>query len=103
MPVDFQDSCYWVLLVSGWFCVSKTIIPDAQEHFLTPSPRRNTHLFGGLGLMLQGWGRMKTPAFLQIVCNSHRWQIPLSGGRDMEKSRALIFSTVQPSSPTSLN
>ena len=27
-----------------------TIIPDAQEHFLTPSPRRNTHLFGGLGL-----------------------------------------------------
>ena len=39
-----------MLLVSGWFCVFKTIIPDAQEHFLTPSARRNTHLFGGLGL-----------------------------------------------------
>ena len=42
-------SIYWVLLVSGWISLSKTIIPDAQEHFLTPSARRNTHLFGGLG------------------------------------------------------
>ena len=50
MPVDFQDSCYWVLPVSGWVCVSKTIIPEAQEHFLTPSAGRHTHLFGGLGL-----------------------------------------------------
>ena len=32
------------------FCVSKTIIPEAQEHFLTLSARRDTHLFGGLGL-----------------------------------------------------
>ena len=46
-----RGSLYWVLLVSGWFCLSKTIIPDAQEHFLTPSARRNTHPFGGLGLM----------------------------------------------------
>ena len=45
-----SGSIFWVLLVSGWFCLSKTIIPDAQEHFLTPSARRDTHLFGGLGL-----------------------------------------------------
>ena len=36
------------------FSVPKTIIPDAQEHFLTPSARRNTHLFGGLGVTLLG-------------------------------------------------
>ena len=45
-----SGSIFWVLLVSGWISLSKTIIPDAQEHFLTPSARRNTHLFGGLGL-----------------------------------------------------
>ena len=57
-----SGSIFWVLLVSGWFCLSKTIIPDAQEHFLTPSPRGNTHLFGGLGFTVksaifhgQGW------------------------------------------------
>ena len=49
MPVDFQDSCYWVLLVWGVFSVSKTIIPDAQEHFLTHSTRRDIYLVGGLG------------------------------------------------------
>ena len=36
--------------VSGRFCLSKTIIPEAQEHFLTPLARRDTHPFGGLGL-----------------------------------------------------
>ena len=41
-----------MLLVSGRFPFSKTIIPDAQEHFLTPSPRRDAHLFGGLGVRL---------------------------------------------------
>ena len=45
-----SGSIYSVLLVSGWFAVSKAIIPDAQEHFLTPSARRDTHPFGGLGL-----------------------------------------------------
>ena len=45
-----SGSIYSVLLVSGWFSVSKTIILEAQEHFLTPSTRRHTHLFGGLGL-----------------------------------------------------
>ena len=45
-----------MLLVSGRFCLSKTIIPDAQEHFLTPSARRDTHLFGGLGLKLKSMG-----------------------------------------------
>ena len=39
-----------MLLVSGWFSISKTIIPDAQEHSLTHSTRRDTHLFGGFGL-----------------------------------------------------
>ena len=48
---SLRGSICWVLLVSGWFCVCKTIIPEAQEHFLTPSARRHTHLFGGLGLM----------------------------------------------------
>ena len=38
------------LLVWGRFYVAETIIPEAQEHFLTPSARRHTHLFGGLGL-----------------------------------------------------
>ena len=47
----WRGSIYWVLLVSGWFSISKTIIPDAQEHFLTHSTRRDTHLFGGFGLM----------------------------------------------------
>ena len=32
--------------------LSKTIIPDAQEHFLTHSTRRDTHLFGGFGLIM---------------------------------------------------
>ena len=45
-----RGSSYWVLLVWGRFCVWEAIIPDGQEHFLTPSARRNTHLFGGLGL-----------------------------------------------------
>ena len=45
-----RGSIYWVLLVWGSVCVSRTIIPDAQEHFLTPSAHRDTHLFGGLGL-----------------------------------------------------
>ena len=46
---------YWVLLVSGWFSISKTIIPDAQEHFLPHSTRRDTHLFGGFGLRVPIW------------------------------------------------
>ena len=37
--------CSWP---GGRFPVSKAIIPDAQEHFLTHSTRRNTHLFGRL-------------------------------------------------------
>ena len=42
-----RRSSYWVLLFWGQFCVSKTIIPDSEEHFLSPSARRDTHLFGG--------------------------------------------------------
>ena len=41
---------HWVFLVSGRFAVSQTTIPEAQEHFLTPTVPRDTHLFGGLGL-----------------------------------------------------
>ena len=53
-----RGSIHWVLLVWGRFCVWETIIPDAQEHFLTPSVRRNTHLFGGLGLsVVKGGGK----------------------------------------------
>ena len=46
-----RDSIRSVLFLWGRFAVvSQTIIPEAQEHFLTPSARRDTHPFGGLGL-----------------------------------------------------
>ena len=45
-----SGSICWVLLAWGRFPVSKAIIPDGQEHFLTPSAHRDTHIFGGLGL-----------------------------------------------------
>ena len=45
-----RGSIFWAVLVWGQFRVSKTIIPEAQEHFLTPSARRYIHLFGGLGV-----------------------------------------------------
>ena len=38
-----RDSIYSVLLVWGRFCVAETIIPETQEHFLTPSARRDSH------------------------------------------------------------
>ena len=44
-----RGSIYWLLIISGRFRVSKTTIPDSEEHFLTP---RNTNLFGGLGLKI---------------------------------------------------
>ena len=43
-------SIFLVLLVSGRFSVSKTIIPEARECFLIPSARSQAHLFGGSGL-----------------------------------------------------
>ena len=43
-------SVYWVPLVSGRFPVSETIIPEADEPFLTRSTRRYPQLFGGFGL-----------------------------------------------------
>ena len=39
-----------MLLFWAWFRVSQTIIPEAKGHFLTPSTRPDTHLFGGLGV-----------------------------------------------------
>ena len=47
----------WVLLVSGWFSVSKTIIPEAREHFLVSSGPRYTPSFGGLGLICRRQSR----------------------------------------------
>ena len=54
-------SIFWVLLAWGRFPVSKAIIPDAQEHFLTPSAHRDTHLFGGLGLRQAARPRPTSP------------------------------------------
>ena len=42
--------CFGVSSLWGRFAVSQTIIPEAQEHFLTPLARRDTHPFGGLGI-----------------------------------------------------
>ena len=49
-PGCSRDSICWVLLLWGRFAAPQTIIPESQEHFLTPSARRDTHPFGGLGL-----------------------------------------------------
>ena len=62
-----RGSIYWVLLVWGRFCVWETIISVAQEHFLTPSARRDTHLFGGLGLKVASTPQANTA---QIVRGS---------------------------------
>ena len=43
-----------MLLVSGRFPFLKTIIPEAKEHFLARLVRRDTHLFGGLGINKTG-------------------------------------------------
>ena len=45
-----RGSSYWVLLFCSRSSVSKTIIPEAKEHFLARLVRRDTHLFGGLGI-----------------------------------------------------
>ena len=39
IPLDIQDSCYWVLLVPGSVFCFKTIIPEAQEHLIAASGR----------------------------------------------------------------
>ena len=49
-----RGSIFGVLLVWGRFYVAETIIPEAQEDFLTPSAPRHTHLFGGLGVNNKG-------------------------------------------------
>ena len=78
-----SGSICWVLLVSGRFAVSQTIIPEAQEHFLNPSAHRDTHIFGGLGFKeakgevgldqyevrkWDGWYRHITLAMLAHAC-----------------------------------
>ena len=47
-----SGSICWVVLFWGRFAVSQTIIPEAQEHFLTPSAHRDTHPFGGSGFKI---------------------------------------------------
>ena len=49
------DSIVWVLLFWGRFSVSKTIIPEAQEHFLVSSGPRYTPSFGGWDLGHNRW------------------------------------------------
>ena len=44
-----RDSICWVLLFWDRFSVSKTIIPEAQEHLLATSGPRYTPSFGGFG------------------------------------------------------
>ena len=65
----WPGSIYWVLLVLGSVCCYKTIIPEAQEHFLTHSTRRDTHLFGGFGLRLEElvWAQLHGHSSL-IIC-----------------------------------
>ena len=48
-----RGSIYWVLLFWGRSSVSKTIIPEAQEHFLVSSGPCYTPCLGGLGLNLK--------------------------------------------------
>ena len=43
-----------MLLVSGWFAVSQTIIPEAQEHFLTPLAAATLILSVDPGLGING-------------------------------------------------
>ena len=69
-----SGSIFSVLLVSGRFSVSKTIIPDAQGHFLAPSARHYSHLVGGLGLKENAPNgvpnrdiRKKSPVIFNIV------------------------------------
>ena len=49
-----RSSIFWVLLVWGRFCVSETIIPETQEHFL-PLQRAATLIFSvdwGLAMLI---------------------------------------------------
>ena len=61
-----------MLLVSGRFAVSQTIIPEAQEHFLTPSAHRDTHIFGGLGVNMSIRLAL-VPNLLSNISQVQRW------------------------------
>ena len=54
-------SIFWVFLFWGRFAVSQTIIPEAQEHFLTPSAHRDTHPFRWIGVYAKSKKRPRTP------------------------------------------
>ena len=46
-----------MLLVSGWFSVTKTIIPEAGSTFSPLQRAATLNLFGGLGFKQSGIGR----------------------------------------------
>ena len=72
-----SGSICWVFLFWGRFAVSQTIIPEAQEHFLTPSAHRDTHPFGGSGVRLRS-------AYDDAVMRCQLPQdLPLAGGGDI--------------------
>ena len=95
-------SICWVLLVSGRFAVSQTIIPEAQEHFLTPSAHRDTHIFGGLGLMgSETWPGVSVlvepaPTFPSHNTNNPRARTRQQGGEPIQPETV-------PSSPSGGN
>ena len=68
-----SGSICWVLLVSGRFAVSKAIIPDGQEHFLTPSAHRDTHIFGGLGLKRRILSEIALEDYQRFFVLKHKW------------------------------
>ena len=59
-----RGSIYWVLLIWGRFCVTKTIIPAAQEHFL-PLQHAATFIFS------VDWGLV--PGFTFVSDESAFW------------------------------
>ena len=65
----------------GQFGLSKTIIPEAKGNFLTPSNRRDAHLFGGLGFRGKG--------FTHCVPNAH-----IVVSTDMRSSGAMSTSVI---------
>ena len=92
----FSGSVYWVLLVWGCFSVSKTIIPDAQEHFLTHSTRHHTYLVGGLGLRRQSVLGCRNCGGLSGPPVPARWRTVVSLGCPRRPSQRLETRLVLP-------
>ena len=75
--------------------LSKTIIPEAQEHFLTPPATRHTHPLGGLGVNLPGW--------LDIYLFDVRWAIDqiLDKFVGLDEGRDQAYEVAHPTIPES--